>query len=465
MNSSINFKNIPSVNFLLNKLISEFPDIKPVYLKQFVLFHLESIRKNPQDFNLQGADKDKFKDHILRYLSFEIKKITSGTLRKVINATGVVLHTGLGRAPLNNKIIDTLKDVCRYTNLEINMDTGKRGERLDHISILLKILTGAEDGIGCNNNAAAVMLMLNSVAYRKEVILSRGEMIEIGGSFRLPDVMKSSGCKLREIGTTNRTHLKDYEDAISSKTGAILICHTSNYEIQGFTYHPPVDAIVSLAKIYNLPVLYDLGSGSLMLTDKFGSNREPEIKEILNKDVDLVSFSGDKLLGGPQSGMIVGKAEWIEKCRKNHLLRALRLDKFMIKLLQQTLIMYLYNTPESVPELDTIQALTDSAGNIKKRCEVFVTRLSKDLDAEIKIIKAKGKVGSGAYPTLELDSYAIQIKPKKMKAELLGKKLRQAKTPIISYITDDQVLIDLRTVSESEEILIADALKQILRKN
>jgi L-seryl-tRNA(Ser) seleniumtransferase len=465
MNSSINFKNIPSVNFLLNELISKFPDIQSVYLKQFVLLHLELIRKNPQGFNLKDADKDKFKELILGHLSCEIKKITSGTLKKVINATGVVLHTGLGRAPLNNKIVDTLEDVRRYTNLEINMETGKRGERLDHISSLLKILTGAEDGIACNNNAAAVMLMLNSVAYRKEVLLSRGEMIEIGGSFRLPEVIKSSGCKLLEIGTTNRTHLKDYENAISQKTGAILICHTSNYEIQGFTHHPPVEEIVSLAKKYNLPVLYDLGSGSLLPTSKFVLNKEPEIKEILNKNVDLVSFSGDKLLGGPQSGMIVGKAKWVKKCRKNHLLRALRLDKFIIKLLQQTLIMYFYKTSESIPELDTIKALTCYAGNIKKRCEAFVTRLSKELDAQIKIIKAKGKVGSGAYPTLELESYALQIKPNKMKAELLGKKLRQAKIPIISYITNDQVLIDLRTVSESEEKQIGEALKQILRKS
>ena len=270
MNSSNNFKNIPSVNILLEDLSGRFPDIQSVYLKQIILSHLESIRKNPQKYKLRDADKAKFKELILEQLANEIEIITSGTLQKVINATGVVLHTGLGRAPLSSQVISSLIDVCRYTNLEINMDTGKRGERLDHISSLLKILTGAEDGIACNNNAAAVMLMLNSVAYRKEVILSRGEMVEIGGSFRLPEVMKSSGCRLKEIGTTNRTHLKDYEEAISNKTGAILICHTSNYEIHGFTHSSPIEEIVSLAKKYSLPVLYDLGSGSLIPTEKFG---------------------------------------------------------------------------------------------------------------------------------------------------------------------------------------------------
>ena len=224
-----------------------------------------------------------------------------------------------------------IKKISRYTNFEINLETGKRGERLDHISHLLKILTGADDGIACNNNAAAVMLMLNSVAYRKEVLLSRGEMVEIGGSFRLPEVMKSSGCKLREVGTTNRTHLADYENAINNKTGAILICHTSNYEIKGFTHSPAIEEIVALAQKNKLPVLYDLGSGSLIPTQYFGSPSEPQVSVILDQDVDLISFSGDKLLGGPQCGMIVGKAEWVERCKKNHLLRALRLDKIIIK--------------------------------------------------------------------------------------------------------------------------------------
>ena len=462
MSSNITYKNIPSVNTLLEELSVKYPNIQPVYLKRIILSHLESVRKYPEKYKLESLDKSKFQKLVTEQLSAEVKRLISGTLKKVINATGVVLHTGLGRAPLDEKVIKAINDVGRYTNLEINMETGKRGERLDHISTLLKILTGAEDAIACNNNAAAVMLMLNSVAYRKEVILSRGEMVEIGGSFRLPEVMKSSGCRLREIGTTNRTHLADYEHAITNKTGAILICHTSNFEIQGFTHSPPVEEIVALARKHNLPVLYDLGSGSLIPTSNFGSASEPEVNVILNKDVDLISFSGDKLLGGPQSGIIAGKTEYIKKCRKNHLLRALRLDKFIIKLLQQTLIMYLYNTTKSIPELDTIQALTDSSKSMKKRSEYFVNTLPADLNAEIKIIKAKGKVGSGAYPTLDLESYAIQIKPNKIKAELLGKKLRQAATPIVSYIADNSVLLDLRSVSITEEKLIIQTLKQIL---
>ena len=458
------FKNIPSVNLLLEQLNEKFPGIKTVYLKQLILSHLQIVRENPKKIKLVNTDKINLQKLLIKQISNELERLTRGTLQKVINATGVVLHTGLGRAPLNDSVIKRMSDVSRYTNLEINLITGKRGERLDHLTPLLKIITGAEDGIACNNNAAAVMLMLNSVAYRKEVILSRGEMIEIGGSFRLPEVMKSSGCHLREVGTTNRTYIRDYENVINDKTGAILICHTSNYEIHGFTHNPPVEDIVALAARYNLPVIYDLGSGSLMPMSTFGSESEPEVREILKKNVDLVSFSGDKLLGGPQSGLIVGKAQWIKKCRKNHILRALRLDKFIIKMLQQTLIMYLYNAEQSIQKVDTIKALTETSQNIKKRSELFVSNLPENLDAVIKLIKAKGKVGSGAYPELELDSYAIRIKANSIKAELLGKKLRESKTPIISYISDDCVLIDLRSVSENEEKQIAQSLKSILKQ-
>lgn len=463
MNTENIYRNIPSVNILLGELSSKYPKIHTTYLKRIILSYLESVRRYPKKYRLENHEKSKFQKRIIEQLTVEIERLISGTLIKVINATGVVLHTGLGRAPLDNKAIEQISDISRYTNLEIDLETGKRGERLNHISSLLKILTGAEDGIACNNNAAAVMLMLNSVALRKEVILSRGEMVEIGGSFRLPEVMKSSGCKLREIGTTNRTHLADYENSISSKTGAILICHTSNYEIHGFTHHPSVEEIVALARKNNLPVLYDLGSGSLIPTNNFGSSSEPEVSEILDKDVDLISFSGDKLLGGPQSGLIVGKYDWIKKCKKNHLLRALRLDKTIIKLLQQTLISYLYHTQLTIPKITTIQALTNSAQDIKKRSESFVQSLPKELEADINVVSSKGKVGSGAYPTLEMDSYAISIKPDKIKAELLGKKLRQASTPIISYIGENTVFLDLRVVSDDEEKIIIKSLIKSLQ--
>lgn len=463
MNSSFNYKNIPSVNILLEELANRYHDLKPEYLKQIILIYLDTVRNNPQKYRHSSQDKTKFKEFIIKNLSEDIEAIKLGSMQKVINATGVVLHTGLGRAPLDDRSIESLKAVCRYTNLEINMKTGKRGERMDHISTLLKILTGAEDGIACNNNAAAVMLMLNTAAYRKEVILSRGEMVEIGGSFRLPEVMKSSGCRLKEIGTTNRTHLKDYEEAVSKRTGAILICHTSNYEIKGFTKRPTIEAIVELAKKYDVPVLYDLGSGSLIPTINFGSDKEPEIMDILSKNVDLVSFSGDKLLGGPQSGLIVGKSVWVKKCQKNHLLRTLRLDKFMLRLLQQTLQMYLYKTSNSLPELTAIQALTESAKNIKKRSQRFIDGLPKNLNAKINIIEAKGKVGSGAYPTMELESFAIQIQAEHLTEELLAKKLRQAEIPIISYILDDNVMIDLRAVAEDEEKHIVKALIKTLK--
>ena len=294
------------------------------------------------------------------------------------------------------------------------------------------------------------------------MILSRGEMVEIGGSFRLPEVMKNSGCKLHEIGTTNKTHLFDYEEAISTKTGAILICHTSNYEIKGFTYSPDLNEIVELARKHKIPVLYDLGSGSLIETKRFGSASEPEVSSIVEAGVDLVSFSGDKLLGGPQAGLIVGKKGWLQKCAKNHLLRALRLDKFMLKALQDTLINYLYNEESKNQQLETIQTLTESAAHLLERCDKFLKQLPPNLKAEISITPTKGKVGSGAYPILELESFALKIRPLKMKANRLGRKLREANFPVITYITDEAVLIDFRAVSNREEEIVRSSLVEIL---
>jgi L-seryl-tRNA(Ser) seleniumtransferase len=461
MNSDINFKNIPSVNILLENLILKFPRIKPIYLKRIINRKLDSVRNHPAKFGLHKHSKSEMTEMLSGQIIGEIEQLLSGSLRKVINATGVVLHTGMGRAPLNPNTIQALQSVGRYANLEIDTVSGRRGERLDHLSDLLIYLTGAEDALAVNNNAAAVMLMLNSVARRKEVILSRGEMIEIGGSFRLPEVMKISGCKLKEIGTTNKTHLADYEQAISEKTGAILICHTSNYEVQGFTHQPNIDEIVKVGEKYNLPVLYDLGSGSLIDTKIFGSDSEPEVSEIVEKGVDLVSFSGDKLLGGPQSGIIAGKAHFIKMCKKNHLLRALRLDKLIIKALQETLIQYLKE--ETTTNIDGIGALTTQAADLEQRCKRFMKKLPSNLTAKISLVQTTGKVGSGAYPTMELTSFAIRIEPQKISTNRLAVKLRSWSIPVFPYIAENALFVDLRTVSDSEEDTIISALKEYLQ--
>lgn len=455
------FQNIPSVNTLQEELIKKFPEIQAEYLKTVITITLERIRRAPQQFNLHKLTKEDFRQHVLKLLIAEINQLKSGTLKKVINATGVVLHTGMGRAPINPEISTALGEVSRYCNLEIDLDSGRRGNRLDHLSELLQVLTSAEDGLALNNNAAAVLLMLNSVAYRKEVILSRGEMIEIGGSFRMPEVMRLSGCKLHEIGTTNKTHLYDYEQAINSRTGAILICHTSNYEIKGFTQRPALSDIIALAHKNNIPVLFDLGSGSLLETAQFGSDSEPEVSRMVQMGFDLISFSGDKLLGGPQAGLIVGKRKWVEKCKMNHLLRALRLDKFMIKLLQMVLTTYLYQT-EGSERLDAIQALTMPAEVLLRRSEQFLEQFPAHIRQQMRVQKTKGKIGSGAYPLLELPSYAIQIIPAAIKVQQLAKQLRLAEVPIITYLADEALWIDLRAVSPAEEEAIFKTLQTIL---
>jgi L-seryl-tRNA(Ser) seleniumtransferase len=455
------YQKIPSVNSVLDPMKKTFPRIHALYLKRLVTKRIEDVRNNPEIYRLDTVSRVELEERIVNEIQHAVHGLLQGSLGKVINATGVVLHTGMGRAPLNQHLIEQLKEVSRYSNLEIRLDNGRRGQRNDHLSPLLCLLTGAEDGLAVNNNAAAVMLMLNTVGRRKEVIVSRGELIEIGGSFRMPEVMKLSGCKLCEIGTTNKTHLKDYADAVSSKTGAILLCHPSNYEVRGFTNKPFIEDIVKIGKKHDIPVIFDLGSGSLIDTNYFGSDSEPVVSDMVNMGLDLISFSGDKLLGGCQAGIIVGHKKWVEKCEKNQLLRALRLDKLMIKTMQLILMEYLAEDP--LPDhLDAIDALTISNSDLKKRCSNFMNTLPESIQKDCELIATKGKVGSGAYPVMELKSWAISVNPGGMSASALAAKLRNRTIPVFSYIEKDKVCIDLRTVSDEEMVHLKQALVEIL---
>jgi L-seryl-tRNA(Ser) seleniumtransferase len=456
MNKQDHLSKIPSVNILLEKLAASFPHIAPVYLKRLITAELDNVRLRPAQYKLSQTDRTKVETHLLAALTNRLSRLLSGTLKPVINATGVTLHTGLGRAPLSPGLVDNLVKVSAYCNLEIDLESGRRGQRNDHLAPLLRILTGAEDGMAVNNNAAAVMLMLNTVGNRREVIISRGEMIEIGGSFRLPEVMRLSGCKLKEVGTTNKTHLNDYHDAITPKTAAILICHPSNYQVQGFSDKPALQEIVRLAHMKGIPALYDLGSGAL--TDIGLPDTEPQVARVVANEVDLISFSGDKLLGGPQAGVIVGKQEWVQKCARNHLTRALRLDKFIIKLLQDTLINYLTNN--SMPA-NINSALTVDAETLLARCRNFVASLPAIPDCSVDIAPSKGKVGSGAYPVLELNSFAIKIKPGEYSAQKMADRLRKREYPVICYIDKDSICIDLRTVTPAEEPELKAALAEM----
>lgn len=427
-----------------------------------IVDQLNDLRAYPRMHKLETRTRQQLEKAVIASVSGRIGQLLEGSLKKVVNATGVVLHTGMGRAPVHPDYVEKLKAVSRYANLEIRLEDGKRGQRNDHLSEILRLLTGAEDGLAVNNNAAAVMLMLNTIGRNKEVIISRGELIEIGGSFRMPDVMRISGCKLREVGTTNKTHLSDYEQAISPKTGAILICHPSNYTIEGFAQKPQIEDIVALGRKYKVPVAFDLGSGSLIDTAVFGSDSEPVVAEMVAYGLDLISFSGDKLLGGPQAGIIVGKQYWVKKCRKNQMLRALRLDKFMIKMLQMILGEYLY-TDHALERLDSIRALTLSADQLKERCEQFVNRLPASVRKQCTLKATTGRVGSGAYPIMELDTWAIAVTPEGISANALAAKLRNRPTPVFSYIDEDTVCLDLRTITVEEEAVILSALQDILK--
>ncbi len=448
-------KNLPATHLLLSALAQSHPTIKQEVLKRLVTRTLETYRNDPSAL---PESKARIHDFVLQHLERELVALEKGSLHKVINATGVVLHTGLGRAPIDPRLIAQLQEVSRYGNLEFDLKSGKRGQRNDHLRTLLQLITGAEDGFAVNNNAAAVMLMLNTLGAGKEVILSRGEMIEIGGSFRLPEVMKASGCILREIGTTNKTHLRDYEEAINENTGAILICHSSNFSVEGFTHKPNLQDIVEIAHARGVPVIYDLGSGSTVETARLFGGEEPEITSILKAGVDLVSFSGDKLLGGPQAGIIVGKRDYVQRCEKNHLLRALRLDKLMIKAIQLILTQYLYNDVSR--RLEAHRALLAEARTLKERCERFYEQLPVALKKVTVVKEAWGKVGSGAYPLLKLPSAILEIRIPGIKPQKVSRAMRLATVPVVTYIEDDAVCIDLRTVAPDEEPLLLRTLSE-----
>jgi len=407
------------------------------------------MKGNPQKAQLQSRTRAEITSDILEQVRTRIRLLMRPPLYRVINATGVILHTGLGRAPLGNSLINKIQNLGGYTNLEIDLDTGKRGDRLSHLLPLLKILTGTEDALVTNNNAAAVLLSLHSLASRKEVIVSRGELVEIGGSFRMPEVMKNSQAKMVEVGSTNKTHIEDYARAITERTAAIMIVHPSNYKIIGFTEKPASAEILSVAHQKNIPVIYDLGSGALFDMAKIGFEYEPLVSDVIRAGFDVVTFSGDKLLGGPQAGIITGRKKYLQKIRKNHLLRALRCDKLTISLLAGVLQTYL--DTDKLAETNTAQGLlARKPENMNKTAEAILSGLDKTARTGVTIVPAAGRVGSGAYPVFDIPGFALQINHKKYPANLLARKFRRQTIPILGYTTDDLFHLHMLTVFEEE---------------
>jgi L-seryl-tRNA(Ser) seleniumtransferase len=388
----------------------------------------------------------------------------SYTLEKVINATGTILHTNLGRARLSDHAIEHVVETARnYSNLEYKLLEGERGSRHSHVEALLKEITGAEAAMVVNNNAAAVYLVLRALAENKEVIVSRGQLVEIGGSFRISSIMEESGAKLVEVGTTNKTHLYDYEKAVTSETSIVMKVHTSNFKVVGFTKTVETSDLVTFTKGLKDVIFYeDLGSGALFDFRKHGIGDEPVVKEVIEMGVDLVTFSGDKLLGGPQAGIIAGKKEIIDRLKKHQLARVVRVDKMTLAALEGTLIDYARGE-KGLRNIPTIRDLLVSVNEIDDRSQFFVTNLLQQTrNYQSKILRSTSQVGGGTMPDVELPTMVVALKHRTLTAEQLGRKLRTGSKPaIVARIQKDELLIDLRTVSTEEEQLLIKALVKV----
>lgn len=373
-------------------------------------------------------------------------RMQSPGLKKVLNGTGTILHTNLGRAPLGKEAASrVLETVSGYCNLEYDLEDGCRGERCGQIENILCEITGAEAAVAVNNNAAALLLILCTLAQGGEVIVSRGELVEIGGQFRIPDVMKQSGAGLVEVGTTNRTRLSDYETAVTETTKAILKVHTSNYRIIGFTEETSIEQLAPLREKYGIPLVEDLGSGALLDLTKYGLPGEPNVQDALRRGADIVCFSGDKLLGGPQAGIIAGKKEYIEKMRSNPLFRALRIDKITAAFLETILLEY-RSMERALVRIPTLRMLTQNEKEIAEdAAELKILLEQAAFDAEIALYPCRSKVGGGALPVTELSSMAVGIRPSKISAETLSRRLRRLPIPVVTRIEDENVLVDART--------------------
>jgi L-seryl-tRNA(Ser) seleniumtransferase len=426
---------------------------------------LERVRKEI-DAGLDSQKLDLALSGLAGAIARELRSAVGYSLRPVINATGVILHTNLGRAPLAaSAMANVARTAAGYSNLEFDLATGERGKRDVHIDRSFRRLFQDEARDNCelstivvNNNAAAVWLALNTLASGGEVIVSRGELVEIGGSFRIPDVMAQSNGILREVGTTNRTRVSDYEQAINEKTRLLLRVHRSNFLITGFTEQPALEELVALARARNIPLVEDLGSGALFDLRTVGISGETGVSESLRAGVDVVTYSGDKLLGGPQAGLLTGRADLIARMRKNSLFRALRVDKLTYAALEATLLAYVKGDHDAVPALHMMRASKEEIGG---RANKLVATLREPVGLEIELIDGESVIGGGAAPSSALPTRLLAVAVKGLTADELMARLRGSDPPIIARVQDGRVLLDLRTVFPEEESAVAKALKGI----
>ncbi len=461
-------KNLPGVDKLLS--FPEIVKLKEEYNESLVKYAIRDTLSYFRKMILNEKIIPETND-IVKRISLIISNITTKSLRNVINATGVVVHTNLGRAPFSDELIAEVSETLRgYSNLEYDLEKGTRGSRNSHITKLLTYLTGAEDVLVVNNNAAALMLMLRTFAKGKEVIVSRGELIEIGGSFRLPDIMAASDCKMVEVGTTNKTKIRDYENAISDETAILFKAHTSNYVIKGFTHEAGLNELVALGKKTGIPVIYDMGSGLLRKTSVKVFGDEPDVKKTLASGVDIVSFSGDKLLGGPQAGIIAGKKKYVSILKKEPMVRALRVGKTTLAFMEAALSYYLDD--EILTKKNTIfKMMSKKPEEIRKSAVELQQILSSGYGIDSTIVNGQGQCGGGALPGETIESFALRIdgnfKSNKKKSEFAEKLfygLLHHQNPVVAILRKGDIYFDLLTIPEDQINKLANIIKDVFNE-
>lgn len=452
MNKNLLYRNIPKVDVLLEQpeILQGIENYGRDLIMRAIHEEIGALRSKIASAESEEeilGNLDCLKDTIVcRAAQYLIPN-----MQKVVNATGTILHTNLGRAPISESHMKHISEIATgYSNLEYNLKKGKRGERYSHFEELLCEITGAEAAMAVNNNAAAVMLILSSMAKGGEVIVSRGELVEIGGKFRVPDVMEQSGATLVEVGTTNKTHFADYEEAVTEHTKAFLKVHTSNYRIVGFTESVPIDALVELSQKHDIPIIEDLGSGVLVDLSKYGITYEPTVQDSIKAGADVVCFSGDKLLGGPQAGIIIGKKKYIDQMKKNQLTRALRIDKFTATALEVVLQEYL-SEKRAVKNIPALQMITASYEEMEQKAGTLKQMIDEmDLKLEVEIEDCESQIGGGSLPLERIPSKAVTLYPIQISTADLEIRMRYLKTPIIPRTVNDKILLDVRTILEKD---------------
>lgn len=459
-------RNLPSVDQILSRgettaLLASFP-------RKLVLMCineiLEKMRSELAAGEESAASREELLSEILERLRESLPAKTASTLVRVVNATGTLIHTNLGRSLLPQAALEALAGAAaHYTTLEYDLSRGERGSRYVHCEEILKELTGAEAALVVNNNAAAVLLALNTLSFGRETVISRGELVEIGGSFRMPEVMEKSGARMVEVGSTNRTRLRDYETAITKKTALLAKVHRSNFKMVGFVEEVPLADLAALGKSRKIPVLHDLGSGLLVDLSQFGLSGEPLVRDSLDAGADCITFSGDKMLGGPQAGIIVGRREIIETMRKNPLTRALRVDKLTIAALEATLRLY-YDPEKALATIPTLRMTSQGLDRLREKAQRILSGLGEEKARRIEVREGEAAIGGGSFPGVTIPTVELRIPSARVKAHELESLARRHEPPIIGRIQEDSFILDMRTVGEEDLAALIDFLSGVLAR-